>query len=247
MSTRTTYREMTERYKRPKKVYLIWAGACALVVCAYLLSGLPTLSSYVLWYRGNAAFNHGDYGQAGIYYLTALDGNQNSKRLNYNLANAYYAQGRYSEAIAIYKKALYKNDNAVAANAWNNLGNAYFITGNLKKSAEAYGRAVLLDSNAFARQNFVYVLGKLHDKEQQELVRQLKKRLDVNTDQGSKKNDTGSNNDKGEQDDSRQTPNISSKTVDELFGQIDKNEDKVRGRISRLKHKNDQAATALDY
>ena len=59
-----------------------------------------------LWDKGNTAYLNGDYGGAIEQYGRILDAGLVSARLYYNLANAYFKEGRLGESILYYHRSL---------------------------------------------------------------------------------------------------------------------------------------------
>lgn len=85
----------------------------------------------------------------------------------YDQANAAYADGRYSEAVALYQTIIAEqgqNINSEAARVYYNLGNAYFKQGELAQSILAYERALRLDPGyEDAEYNLVFAQSRITD------------------------------------------------------------------------------------
>lgn len=86
---------------------------------------------------GNKAYKDQLYGTAEAEYAKAIGENASSKEASYNLANAYYKQQKWDDALKEYQHYLTlenENPNKMSA-AWSNIGNTY-----LKKKANEKGQ-----------------------------------------------------------------------------------------------------------
>ncbi|HTE02137.1 MAG TPA: tetratricopeptide repeat protein [Mucilaginibacter sp.] len=159
---------------------------------------VSSIKNAALTLRANSAYQLNHWGDAGILYQQALTVSADQDKLKYNLANAYYQQGRYKEAAELYQRLLAnKRDDALKASVWNNLGNTYYMEGQLFESSDAYKKALLLnDRDDTTRRNFLFVSARI-----QNLFRSGrsgdKKKDDKNGD-GNKKNDTKSDDREGQ-------------------------------------------------
>lgn len=81
---------------------------------------------------GNKAYNEQLYGTAEAEYNKAIKENASSKEASYNLANTYYKQQKWDEALKEYQHYLtLENQNPTKMSAaWSNMGNTF-----LKKKA----------------------------------------------------------------------------------------------------------------
>lgn len=86
---------------------------------------------------GNSAYNEQRYGGAEAEYNKALKENAGSKEASFNLANTYYKQQRWDDALKEYQHylTLEKDDQDKMGSAWSNMGNTY-----LKKKANEKGQ-----------------------------------------------------------------------------------------------------------
>lgn len=128
---------------------------------AVLLFAIMATQSGWTWYpswlpnqQAGQAFASGDYQRAGSLLDGALKHDPTNFGLQYNRANVAYAEQRYVEAIAGFRKALNLAGPAAKPVIAYNLGNAYFrqaeATGNregYKKAIDAYQQALSLAPN----------------------------------------------------------------------------------------------------
>lgn len=86
---------------------------------------------------GNSAYNEQRYGAAEGDYAKALSANADSKEASFNLANTYYKQQRWDEALKEYDHylKLESKDKDKMSSAWSNVGNTY-----LKKKSNEKGQ-----------------------------------------------------------------------------------------------------------
>ncbi len=66
----------------------------------------PAVTPDALWDQANTAYINGDYHRAAEGYEALLDEGYGSMKLYYNLANAYFKEGRTGRAILFYHRAL---------------------------------------------------------------------------------------------------------------------------------------------
>lgn len=86
--------------------------------------------------EGNKSYREQMYGKAEDEYIKALEVNPGSKEAAYNLANAYYKQQQWDEALKTYEHylTLENQDPTKMGHAWGNVGNTYLK----KKANEKY-------------------------------------------------------------------------------------------------------------
>ena len=86
--------------------------------------------------QGNEAYNSGEYGNSEVAYQKALEMNPNSYEANFNLADAFYKQSKYDDAIKQYSSLLEnEKDKSKLAEINYNIGNAHF-----RKAEELLGK-----------------------------------------------------------------------------------------------------------
>lgn len=71
-----------------------------------LCFGLTSLVSQDNWAQGMQAYNNENYGKAATVMRTMVDEGKESVELYYNLANAYYKNKDYGNAVLFYERAL---------------------------------------------------------------------------------------------------------------------------------------------
>jgi tetratricopeptide (TPR) repeat protein len=88
---------------------------------------------------GNNAYNEQRFGAAEAEYAKAIRENAKSKEASFNLANTYYKQQRWDDALVEYDHylKLESNDKNKMSAAWSNVGNTY-----LKKKSNEKGQPV---------------------------------------------------------------------------------------------------------
>lgn len=93
--------------------------------------------------EGNDAYKKGDYEEAEVQYLKALENNNKLYEGTFNLGDALYKQERYDEAVNQFQMAASKTtDKKQQAKAYHNLGNTYMKQKKLKEGIEAYKNAL---------------------------------------------------------------------------------------------------------
>lgn len=150
----------------------------------------------VLLYEGNEAFQKKDYTTAIRKYTEAVEGNDKDFDAVFNLGNSLYKNKKYSEAEAIYTKALNiapnKKDLAVT---YYNLGNAHYQDGKLEAAEKAYREALKNNPNdEFARKNLQIIKSKRQNNTNNQNSKNNPKPQNNNTEEENKKGNTPKNN-----------------------------------------------------
>lgn len=93
--------------------------------------------------EGDRFYDLGNYQQAAAVYRKGQSG-----IARYNAGNAVFRQGRYAEAIGLYREAVDKSTSFSArADALYNLGNAYLLQGQYREAIEVYESSLRLWPN----------------------------------------------------------------------------------------------------
>ncbi len=96
--------------------------------------------------KGNKEYFNKKYEQAEVLYRKALEKNINSRKAEYNLANALYKQNNYDAAAAKYKTlAENEKERNEKSKYFYNMGNALLKENKLDESIEAYKNAIRLN------------------------------------------------------------------------------------------------------
>jgi tetratricopeptide (TPR) repeat protein len=108
------------------------------------------MSEHELWNElGNLYFISGAYNQAIYAYHRSIQMDSSFGRPYSNLALAYVQQGKYEEAIELYRQSIeLLADNKEKAISWNKLGNVHRYLKNYQKAVIAYQQADVLDPDS---------------------------------------------------------------------------------------------------
>jgi tetratricopeptide (TPR) repeat protein len=108
------------------------------------------MSEHELWNElGNLYFISGAYNQAIYAYHRSIQMDTSFGRPYSNLALAYVQQGKYEEAIELYRQSIeLLADNKEKAISWNKLGNVHRYLKNYQKAVIAYQQADVLDPDS---------------------------------------------------------------------------------------------------
>ena len=107
----------------------------------FILSPVALFSQkekYVLR-EGNNQYNNGRYDEAEKYYSESLKNKNDYYKANFNLGDAYYKQGKMTDAIGQYDAFIKNNNNKdTLSKAFHNMGNAYLKTKSYDDAIKAY-------------------------------------------------------------------------------------------------------------
>ncbi len=142
--------------------------------------------------HGNRAYYQGKYPEAEVEYKRAIEKSINSYEANFNLAGAYYKQGRYDDATAVYQKLSQDaSDRGRQAETCYNLGNTYLQQRKLTEAIEAYKQALRIEpDDKEAKFNLAYA---------QKLKEEEDKKNDQNNQDQPRNNPDDQNNPDGNQ------------------------------------------------
>ena len=209
------------------KLFQYWITVSIAVIVIFSLLAYKTnifkLSDYtratVLTAEGNSAYENEYWGDSNVSYLKASAVSPERSKIQFNLANTYYQQGRYDEARELYYKLLKEKNNALEPAIWNNLGNAWYMYGDIFQSFAAYKKSLLLnDKDAVVRQNFLFLNSKVQQFFRQKGTPTNKKKQGA--DNGSRQEDSNSNDQgphEGLDDQELGKYKISDKEMDQLL------------------------------
>lgn len=140
-----------------------------LIITAFM-AATPAISQEVnkSLAKGNENYRKGEFDKAIEQYRLVLEKDPGNKTANYNLANALFRTGKFSEAENLYNEGLEGNEDRQALHkAYYNKGVALTKQQKLEESVEAYKQAILLDpTDADKRFNLQKALVELRKRQQ---------------------------------------------------------------------------------
>ncbi|MGZ3864365.1 MAG: tetratricopeptide repeat protein [Bacteroidia bacterium] len=144
--------------------------------------------------EGNNQYNNGRYAESEKYYSDALKKRNDYYKANFNLGDAYYKQGKLTDAIGQYDAFIKNNNNKdTLSKAFHNMGNAYLKTKSYEDAVKAYKNSLKFNpKDEDTRYNLAYALKKLEEqkkKEQQKKDQDKKENKDNKDDKGQPKKD----------------------------------------------------------
>lgn len=158
---------------------------------------------------GNSKYKNNKFNEAEIDYRKSLDAQKGSNTANFNLGDALYKQGKYSEAAEKFQDIISKDTpKDIKSQAYHNLGNSLLKSEKYQESIDAYKNSLKLNStDKETKYNLEYAKRKLAV--QQEQKKQDKKdgknqkdKNDKDKKDGDKKDDKNGDkkDDKGKDD-----------------------------------------------
>lgn len=218
---------------------------------------------------GNSAYNEQRYGAAETDYNNAIKENADSKEASFNLANTYYKQQRWDDALKEYEHylKLESKDPDKMSLAWSNMGNTYLKKkanekgqkqqaqgqqggqqqDNLQMSMEAYKNALRLNpKDDETRYNLAVVQKMIKDKEGdgggggQDQQQQDKKDDKKDDKQDPQDKNANPNQDKQDQKDKQDQQNQNQMSQDNIQQILQAIEQDEKGTQERVKQKKAQ-------
>ncbi|MBS5796126.1 MAG: tetratricopeptide repeat protein [Dysgonomonas mossii] len=214
---------------------------------------------------GNKAYKDQRYGAAEAEYHKALKDDAASKEASFNLANAYYKQQKWDDALKEYQHYLtLENQNPIKMSAaWSNMGNTFLKKkanekgqgqqapvpqgqqpaqpqqqqgDNLKMSMEAYKNALRLNpKDDNTRYNLAVVQKMIQDRQNEDQNKDQNK--DQKQDQNKDQNqDQNQNKDqKQDQKDQKDQNQMSQDNMQQMLQAIEQDEKNTQERVNQAK------------
>ncbi len=189
---------------------------------------------------GAKEYKKGNYRQAEILFKKALDVDFNSFEAHYDLANAYYKQKKFAEALKEYKLALKLADEknkAKRSDIFYNIGNTFLKSDSLDRAINAYIASLRENPKDMeAKYNLSYAL----EKKKQQQKRQNKKQ---NKNDKNKKNKDKNKNDKNKnknKDNNKDKQNKKNDKNENNKNKNDRDKNRNKDKQNQNKDKNEQ-------
>lgn len=199
---------------------------------------------------GNKAFEEFRFNDAESFFKSAIANDPSSKDASFNLANTYYKQSKWDEALKEYQHylALESENKENMGAAWHNIGNTMLKKKDLKQAMEAYKKALRFNpKDDEARYNLAVVQKILKDQEENE---DKKKQPDQNDqkedqqkkDQDKKQNQQDEQNQQQNKDDQQKKPEqqdgeqqMSRENANQILQAIEEDEKQTQEKVNRMK------------
>jgi Ca-activated chloride channel homolog len=149
--------------------------------------------------EGNVLYEQKNFPGALDKYVEANDGKAHRQELAYNLANTFYQQKKYSEALRELEKAIASGDSPLNEKIYFNRGNTFFQMGKYQEAIESYKKALeLTPSDKEAKHNLELALKKLQENPQEQKKDSNKKDQQSKQDKQDQKQDGSSDQKKAQ-------------------------------------------------
>jgi Ca-activated chloride channel family protein len=190
--------------------------------------------------HGNDSYFGGKYNEAEQYYLEALKEKNNFYKSNFNLGDAYYKQGKFTEAIGQYDTYIKNSSNKdTLSKAFHNLGNSYLKTKSYNEAITAYKNSLKLNpKDEDTRYNLAYAQKKLQEQQQKNKdKKEDQKKKDDKDKKDQKKEDKDKKDDPNKKPEQQQ-PQMSKEDAQRILDALKNNEQKLQ---LKKKNKDDKA------
>jgi Ca-activated chloride channel homolog len=157
--------------------------------------------------EGNRLYQEKNYSGALEKYVEARDGKHHERELAYNLANAFYQQKKYPEALQELQKASSKDSPSLSQKVHFNRGNVFFQMGKYPEAIESYKKALELNpSDRDAKHNLELALKKLQENPQQKNSKQQDQKQDQKQNEKQDQKQSGQDQKNQNSDQQKQQP-----------------------------------------
>lgn len=223
---------------------VIMTALCLLLLHATLLGQAER--EYIR--KGNRLYKKGEFAGSEGMYRRAQGQDKSTYDSGFNLGDALYKQGRFSEAAEEFNRAASGNtgDSVKQAQSFYNLGNAMLKDKKFEESIKAYINSLMLDpENPEAKYNLAYAQDQLKKQEEQQ-KQQQKEQQDKEQKEKNKKDeqnkedqqDQQNQQDQQKQQDQQgqnQQQSISREDAKRLLDALSANEKKTQEKVQRDK------------
>ena len=187
--------------------------------------------------RGNKEYNSNNYVGSEINYRKALDANPSSQTATYNLGNSLYKQGKYSDAIKEYEKAVVsESDEKKLSEIWHNLGNSYFMEKNLAKSIDAYKNCLRInpkDEDARYNLRMAQLMLQQQQQEQQQDNKQEQQKEQQNKDQKQQQQEQQQKDQQNKEQEQQQQTNMSQENAQQILDAMQQDERNTQEKVRK--------------
>lgn len=194
---------------------------------------------------GNKAFEEQRYHEAEINFKSALNKDPKSKEASFNLANTYYKQSRWDDALKEYQHYLtIENENQTdMGSAWHNIGNTLLKKKELKQSMDAYKNALRLNpTDENSRYNLAVVQKILKDQEDESggggQDQDQKQQQDQKQDQKDQKQDQQQDQQQDKKDkkpEEQDQQQVSRESANQILQAIEQDEKETQEKVKQMK------------
>ena len=147
--------------------------------------------------EGNVLYEQKNFPSALDKYVEANDGKAHRQELAYNLANTFYQQKKYQEALQELEKAIATGNSSLNEKILFNRGNTFFQMGKYQEAIESYKQTLELDpGDKEAKHNLELALKKLQENPQEQQKDSKKKDQQPKQDKQDQKQDGSSDQQK---------------------------------------------------
>ena len=136
--------------------------ALVILLFLFLLTSCIKLEPYFFVLKGNNDFRKGDYQSANVEYLKALNYEDYSSWISYNLGTVYNALGENDAAQEEWERVIFSRSRELEYLSSFNLGTVYYKRGRYEDALGAFKNALILVPDSIqAKVNLEYTLQKL--------------------------------------------------------------------------------------
>ena len=194
--------------------------------------------------EGNKLYEKSNFKDAEISYRKAIAENKNFHPAYYNLANALYNLGKYSDADSIYN--LFNSniqDPTLKAFAYHNIGNSLFHQQKYAESIEAYKKSLRINpKDAETKYNLAKAQQMLQQQQQQQQQQQNKddknKQNQDNKDQQNQEQQQNKDKEDNKQQNNQNKKQISKEEAERILNALDNNDKKTQEKVKEQNQRN---------
>lgn len=213
--------------------------------------------------KGNSSYNSGNYKDAEISYRKSLEKDSSNIKGNFNLGDAQYKQGSYTEAAKTFVKLLESSnlDKETKAKIYHNIGNSLLQEKKYEESIAAYKNALRNSPNdADTKYNLEWARKKLiqqkqqqqnkdnkENKDKKDQNKDSKENKDINKDQDKKDQNKDNNDNKNESKNKQEKPQISKKDAEKMLDALNNKDKNLQDDLNKQKIKTGTTTIEKDW
>ncbi len=137
---------MSNYFSRSRRIQIL-TGLLFAVIPLLIATGCGIGGPHLPVLSGNYAFGRGDYQESTVRYLEALEQEEYTPWVRYNLANVYHSLGEFDAAFELWDQALETDDVSLLSAVFFNRGILLYEQGKYEEAFESFKTSLSYEPN----------------------------------------------------------------------------------------------------